>query len=106
MKKLILLLAFLALTPACWDHNHDGWGFDKHTLTVTVEDTCHHPPFRIYLDGKDSNDKVGEIEESGGTVLIILDDGWHDLNIRDDEGDWIFEDEVHLDEDRTVRVDC
>ncbi len=106
MKKLLFLFALCLLLTACWDDDGD-WGSNHHyTLTVTVGDTCHHPPFRIYIDGKDSRDKVGEIESSGGTVLIILNSGWHHVYVRDDYGDWIYEDEVHLDEDKTIWVDC
>ena len=49
---------------------------------------------------------MGEIDMPGGTVLIIMDGGRHDVYIRDDDGEWIYEDDVHLDEDRTIRVDC
>lgn len=107
MKKMLLLFALLALTTACWDDDDHGWWDPNHyTLTLTVDDSCHHPPFRIYIDGRDAHDKVGEIEEAGGTVLIILDAGRHEVYVRDDEGDWIYEDDVHLDEDETIIVDC
>ena len=105
MKKTLFLLVLLVLLTACWDDNGD-WSSNHYTLTLTVSDTCHHPPFRIYIDGKDSHDKVGEIGEAGGTVLIILDSGRHHVYVRDDEGDWVYEDEVRLDEDQTVWVDC
>jgi hypothetical protein len=105
MKKLVLLLALTGLLLACWDDDND-WGSDHFTLTVNVSDACHHPPFRIYIDGKDSSDKVGQIEEAGGTILVVLERGWHHVYVRDDDGDWIFEDEVNLDDDRTVWVDC
>ena len=107
MKKMLFLFALLALTTACWhDDGDEWWDAHQYTLTVTVDDTCHHPPFRIYIDGKDSEDKVGEIDMPGGTVLIIMDGGRHDVYIRDDDGEWIYEDDVHLDEDTTIRVDC
>ncbi len=107
MKKLIFLFALLALTTACWDDDDDDWWDPhKHTLTVTVSDDCNHPPFRIYIDGRDAHDKVGEIESPGGTVLIIMDSGRHDIYIRDDDGEWIYEDNFQLDEDETIWVDC
>ena len=107
MKKLVFLFALLALTTACWDDDdNDWWDSDHHTLTVTVGSSCNDSPFRIYIDGRDSEDKVGEIETSGGTVLIILEHGRHDIYVRDEDGDWIYEDDIYLDEDRTIWVDC
>jgi hypothetical protein len=104
MKKLVFLIAALALMTACWDNN-GHWDSRYYTLTLRVG-TCRHAPFRIYIDGKESHDKVAEIDAVGGSVLIVLQEGWHNVYVRDDMGDWIYEDDVHMDNDRDIQVDC
>lgn len=106
MRKYAFLFILLAALTACWDDEHDGWGSHYYTLTVTVSESCHHAPFRIYIDGDDSHDQVGEIDKPGGTILIVLERGWHSIDVRDDTGDWIYEDEFYWDEDRDIFVHC
>ena len=106
MKKYALLFILLAALTACWDDDHDGWGSRHYTAAVTVSMDCHHAPFRIYIDGRDSEDRAGEIGEPGGTVLLILERGWHSIYIKDEMGDWIYEDDFYLDEDRDIFVHC
>ena len=106
MKKILFLFILTALLVGCWEHNGNGWGNRHYTLTLTVSSACHQAPFRVYVDGRDSQDKVGEIGEAGGTLLISLESGTHSIYVRDDTGDWIYENDIHLDDDRTIEVHC
>jgi len=105
MKKCAFLFILLLALTACWD-DHDGWGKRYFTVAVTVSESCSHAPFRIYIDGDDSHDQAGEIGESGGTATLVLERGWHSIEIRNEAGDWIYEDGFYLDEDRDITVHC
>jgi hypothetical protein len=106
MKKLLFLLILATLLMGCWEHNDSGWGNHHYTLTLTVSSECHHSPFRVYVDGRDSSDKVGEIGEAGGTLVISLESGTHSIYVRDDDGNWIYDNDIHLDDDRSIEVYC
>jgi hypothetical protein len=105
MKKLIVLTALLALTAACFDDDDYRDPFTC-VLALAVGTSCPHAPFGIYLDGREPSDRVAEIPQPGGSVLMALRAGAYAVYVRDAEGAWIFEDDIQLRQDRTIIVEC
>jgi len=101
---LALLSVLLVAASACWwDHHHED---DDYRVRIRLDDSCHHAPFRLYLDGRDSEDRIGEIDEVGGELTRRISGGWHILFVRDADGDWVGERGFYLDDDDTIWIDC
>lgn len=105
MKKWIVLIALLALTAACFDDDDYRDPFTC-VLALAVGTSCAHAPFGIYLDGREPRDRVAEIPQPGGSVLMALYPGAYSVYVQDAEGVWIFEDDLQLRQDKTIVVEC
>jgi hypothetical protein len=104
MKKLIVLAALLAVTAACFDDDYrDPFSC---ILGVAVGNSCPHAPFGLYLDGKEAANKVAEIPQPGGSVLMALRAGIYAIYVQDAEGAWIHEEDIQLRRDKTIVVEC